>query len=116
MVGLESGSVGITEITFIDVLSLDGELDAEELEELLLEGLEEPEFAVELELLVDELLDGLEELGVEEDAGESEQPVKTAQAIADANTTAAIFFRMKSTSLCLLKNNRKLTIDFIIAE
>lgn len=116
MVGLESGSVGITEITFIDVLSLDGELDAEELEELLLEELEEPEFAVELELLVDELLDGLEELGVEEDAGEPEQPVKTAQAIAAANTAAAIFFRMKSTSLCLLKNNRKLTINFIIAE
>lgn len=97
------------------VESLDelGELESLE-DELFSE--EEPEFAVELELLVDEPLDGLEELGREEDAGESEQPVKTAQAIAAANTAAAIFFRMKSTSLCLLKNNRKLTINFIIAE
>lgn len=97
------------------VESLDelGELELLE-DELFSE--EEAEFAVELELLVDEPLDGVEELGREEDAGESEQPVKTAQAIAAANTAAAIFFRMKSTSLYLLKNNRKLTINFIIAE
>lgn len=93
--------------------SLDELDELESLEELLLEELE---FAVELELLVDELLDGLDELGVEEDAGEPEQPVRTAQAIAAANTTAAIFFRMRNTSLWLSKNDGKLTADFIIAE
>lgn len=104
MVGLESGSVGRTEITFIGTASVEVELDVEELaEELLLEELEEPEFSVELELLADALPDGLEELG-EDGAGEPpEQPVKTAQAIVAAKRTAAILFRMKSASLCLLK-------------
>lgn len=75
------------------------------LEELLaeLDELDEEVDELELleeELLDDELLDGLEELGVEDEAGTSVQPVKTVQAIAAANMTAAIFFRIKIPPFC----------------
>ena len=64
-------------------------------EELLLEGVEELELDDELEILLDELPDGLEELGVD-DAGEPpEQPASIEQASKADNKTAAIFLRIK---------------------